>query len=146
MPFRRLVWLMSVTTFALAACATSHVMIGPARPPITPDQVTIYFHPPQIKYEEIALIETSSKNGFGFTAQGKTDLVIRRLKEEAAKLGANGVLLEGIGDEPGGSVSTGFGQASVAGGQAYGSGIGVSGNVMHKAGSGVAIYVEPAAK
>jgi hypothetical protein len=130
---------------ALAACATSHVMIGQARPPISPDLVTIYFHPPQAKYDEIALIDTSSKNGFSVTAQGKTDLVIKRLKEEAAKLGANGVLLQGIENQSGGSVSSGFSQASVSGNHAYGTGIGISGNVMHKAGSGIAIYVEPPA-
>jgi hypothetical protein len=134
-----------VSGIAISACATSHVMMGQARPPISPDLVTVYFHPPQTKYDEIALIDTSSKGGFGFTAQGKTDVVIRRLKEEAAKLGANGVLLQGIGSESGGSVSSGFGQASVSGNHAYGTGIGISGNVVHKAGSGIAIYVEPTA-
>jgi hypothetical protein len=129
--------------FAVAGCATSHVMMGQPRPPISPDLVTVYFHPPQTKYDEIAMIDTSSKGGFGFTAQGKTDVVIRRLKEEAAKLGANGILLQGIGNESGGSVSSGFGQASVSGNHAYGSGVGFSGNVVHKAGSGIAIYVEP---
>ena len=134
-----------VSGIALTACATSHVMMGKARPPISPDLVTVYFHPPQTKYDEIALIDTSSKGGFGFSAQGKTDVVIRRLKEEAAKLGANGVLLQGIGSESGGSISSGFGQASVSGNHAYGTGIGISGNVMNKAGSGIAIYVEPPA-
>ena len=131
-----------VSGIAIAGCATSHVMMGQARPPISPDLVNVYFHPPQTKYDEIALIDTSSKGGFGFTAQGKTDVVIRRLKEEAAKLGANGILLQGIGDQAGGSVSSSFGQASVSGNQAYGSGIGVSGNVTHKAGTGIAIYVQ----
>jgi hypothetical protein len=134
-----------VAALALAACATSHVMMGQARPPISPDQVVVYFHPPQTKYEEIAMIDTSSKGGFGFTAQGKTDVVINRLKEEAAKLGANGVLLQGVGSESGGSVSTGFGQASASGNHAYGTGIGFSGNMTQKAGSGIAIYVEPSA-
>lgn len=128
---------------ALSGCATSHVMMGQARPPISPDQVVVYFHPPQTKYDEIAMIDTSSKGGFGFTAQGKTDVVMRRMKEEAAKLGANGVLVQGIGSEPGGSVSTGFGQGSAYGNHAYGTGIGFSGNVVQKAGSGIAIYVEP---
>ncbi len=127
----------------LTACASSHVMIGPARPPISPDLVTIYFHPPQMKYDEIALIDTSSKSSLSITAQGKTDVVIRRLKEEAAKLGANGVLSQGVGDQSGGSVTTGFGQASASGNHAYGTGIGISSNVMYKAGSGIAIYVEP---
>jgi hypothetical protein len=126
----------------LGGCASSHVMMGQARPPISPDQVKIYFHPPE-KYDEIAMLDTSSKGAFAVTAQGKTDVVITRLKEEAAKLGANGVLIQGVGDQSGGSVSTGFGQATSTGHSAYGSGIGFSGNVMHKAGSGIAIYVPP---
>ena len=130
-------------TLALGACATSHVMMGQARPPISPALVQIYFHPPAAKYEEIAMLDTSSRGGFGFTAQGKTDVVLNRLKEEAAKLGANGVLLQGVGDQPGGSVSTGFGQAGAYGNGGYASGIGLSGNVTHKVGSGIAIYVEP---
>ena len=104
---------------------------------------SFYFHPPATKYEEIAMLDTSSKGGFGFTAQGKTDIVINRLKEEAAKLGANGVLIQGVGDQPGGSVSTGFGQANAYGNHATAGGIGFSGNVTHKVGSGIAIYVEP---
>lgn len=128
---------------ALAACATSHVMIGQARPPISPSLVQVYFHPPAAKYEEIAMLDTSSRGGFGFTAQGKTDVVINRLKEEAAKLGANGVLLQGVGDQPGGSISTGFGQAGAYGNHVTAGGIGLSGNVTQKVGSGIAIYVEP---
>ncbi len=133
--------LLSIGT--LGACATSHVMMGQARPPISPSLVQVYVHPPAAKYEEIAMLDTSSRGGFGFTAQGKTDVVINRLKEEAAKLGANGVLLQGVGDQPGGSISTGFGQASAYGNQATAGGIGFSGNVMQKVGSGIAIYVQP---
>jgi hypothetical protein len=133
--------LLSIGT--LGACATSHVMMGQARPPISPSLVQIYFHPPAAKYEEIATLDTSSRGGFGFTAQGKTDIVINRLKEEAAKLGANGVLLQGVGDQSGGSISTGFGQASAYGNHATAGGIGFSGNVVQKVGSGIAIYVEP---
>jgi hypothetical protein len=132
-----------LTALAVAACVSSHIMIGQARPPISPDDVKIYFHPPETKYEEIALIDTSSKGGFGMTAQGKTDVVIKRLKKEAAELGANGVLLAGVGDQSGGSVSSGFGQATVSGNHAYGSGVGISTNINHKQGNGVAIYVPP---
>jgi hypothetical protein len=124
-------------------CATSHVMMGQARPPISPTEVQVYFHPPAGKYDEIAMLDTSSRGGFGFTAQGKTDIVLKRLKEEAAKLGANGVLVQGIGEQSGGSVSTGFGGASASGSHVSGGGIGFSGNVTQKVGSGIAIYVEP---
>ena len=133
----------AISITALYACATSHVMMGQARPPIAPALVQLYFHPPATKYEEIAMLDTSSRGGFGFTAQGKTDVVINRLKEEAAKLGANGLLLQGVGDQSEGSVSTGVGQASAYGNHATASGIGFSGNIMQKTGSGIAIYVEP---
>jgi len=109
----------------LAACASSHVMIGKARPPISPEQVQIYTRPPTVPYEEIARLETSSQGSFSFTAQGKTDAVIKRLKVEAAKLGANGVLLEGIGDQASGSVGTGGGSTSYSGGSSVGGGVGI---------------------
>src|SRR5882672_4924127 len=95
----------------LAGCATSHVMVGNARPAISPSQVKIYLHPPE-KYEEIAILDTSSQGSFSFTQQGKMDVVVERLKAEAAKLGANGILLESTGDRYGGSVSTGAGTAA----------------------------------
>ena len=40
-----------------------------------------------------------------------------------------------------GSVSTAYAQAGASGNTAYGSGLGVSGNIMIKKGSGIAIYV-----
>jgi len=129
-----------LTVMTITGCVSSHVMIGQARPPLSPDQVKIYWHPPE-HYDEIALLDTSSRASMSITAQGKTDVVIARLKEEAAKLGANGVLLQGVGDQSAGSVSTGFGQATASGNTAYGSGVGISGNIRIKAGSGVAIFV-----
>ena len=123
------------------ACTTSHVMIGKARPPISPEQVVIYTRPPEMPYEEIARIETSSQGSFSFTAQGKTDAVIRRLKEEAAKLGANGVLLEGIGDQASGSIGTGGGSTSYSSHSSVGGGVGIGVGLSRKAGGGLAIYV-----
>ncbi len=126
----------------LAGCATSHVMIGKARPPISADSVRVYTQPPAGRYETIARIETSSQGSFSFTAQGKTDAVINRLKVEAAKLGANGVLLEGMGDQPSGSVGTGGGTTSYSGGSSFGGGIGINLGMTRKIGGGLAIYVE----
>jgi len=125
----------------LAACASSHVMIGKARPPISPEQVQIYTRPPTVPYEEIARLETSSQGSFSFTAQGKTDAVIKRLKVEAAKLGANGVLLEGIGDQASGSLGTGGGSTSYSRGSSVGGGVGIGVGLTKKVGGGVAIYV-----
>jgi hypothetical protein len=127
----------------LTACASSHVMIGKARPPISPEGVQVYTRPPKVKYEEIATLDTSSRGSLSFTAQRKTDQVIRRLKEEAANLGANGVVLLGIGDQVSGSIGTGIGQDSYSGNSAVGGGIGISAGLHQKVGSGLAIYVEP---
>jgi hypothetical protein len=123
---------------ALSGCATSYVMVGQARPPISPDQVQIYLHPPANKYSEIALLDTSSRGSFAITAQGKTNVVMDRLKVEAAKLGANGILLEGVGDQAAGSVGTGY--ATASGHSAFG--FGSSATVFHQKGDGLAIYVE----
>lgn len=125
----------------LSACASSHVMIGKARPPITPDSVQIYMQPPAGKYEQIAILNTSSAGSFSFTAQSKTDSVIKRLKEQAARLGANGVILQGMGDVAGGSVGVGGGQDSYSRSSTVGVGLGGSFQMSHKAGSGLAIYV-----
>jgi hypothetical protein len=134
----------AILTFAtIAGCVTSHVMVGQARAPISPDQVQIYLHPPANKYVEIALLDTSSKGAFAFSAQGKTDAVMERLKGEAAKLGANGILLQGVGDQAGGSIGTGFGSATATGHSAFGYGFGSSATLVHKKGDGIAIYVEP---
>ena len=127
----------AVAVLVLTACATSHVMLGKARPPISPDQVQIYDGPPPGPYQEIARLDTSSQGSFSFTAQAKTDAVIKRLKTEAAKLGANGVLLEGIGDQTSGSIGT----AAGGGGYSGGGGIGINAGLSRKIGGGLAIYV-----
>ncbi len=129
---------------SLAGCVTSHVIVGKLRPPISPDQVQLYLHPPAAKYEEIALLESSSKHSFSFTAQGKSDALIQRLKRDAAKLGANGILLQGVGDKATGSVGTGIGGATGAGNSVVGIGFSSSGTVFVKSGTGIAIYVPPA--
>ena len=131
-----------LVALALTACATSHVMIGQARPPISPDDVQVYTRPPTVPYEEIAKLQTSSSGSFSFTAQGKTDAVIKRLKTEAAKLGANGVLLEGMSDRASGSIGTGGGTESYSRGSSVGGGVGINLGMSQKVGGGVAIYVE----
>ena len=131
-----------LVALALTACATSHVMIGQARPPISPEEVQIYTRPPDAPFEEIARLQTSSGGSFSFTAQGKTDAVIKRLKTEAAKLGANGVLLEGMTDRASGSIGTGGGTESYSGRSSVGGGVGINLGMSQKVGGGVAIYVE----
>jgi len=93
------------------------------------------------RYEEIAILESSSRDSWTFTAQGKADKVIERMKDEAAKLGANGILLQGVGDQQVGTVGGAYGSSTASGNSAYGYGVGSSAAVFQKAGSGMAIYV-----
>lgn len=85
-------------TLVLAACAGVQVVpLGPAQAPVVPERVRVYPGPPK-RYQQIARIETRSAIGFG--TQGQTDAVIARLRREAARLGADGVILLGVGTAP----------------------------------------------
>lgn len=79
----------------ISGCASSHVLVGTARNPISPEQVKVYLELPA-KYETIAMLEASDLGANGFSAQSRTNKIMKRLKAEAAGLGANGVLLSGI--------------------------------------------------
>jgi hypothetical protein len=125
---------------ALSACAgTSKVMLGQARPPVDPAQVRIYTTPPPGSIE-IAQLESSSAVGFG--TQGQTDAAVARLKREAAALGANGVILMGVGSS-GSPVGMSVGAGSYGRHSAGGVGIGIP--TTQKKAAGVAIYVPPGA-
>ena len=115
-------------------------MIGKARAPIPAAQVTVYMEPPP-KYEQIALIDASSEGSLQFGDQAKLDAALARLKAEAAKLGANGVLFQGSGDKPGAVIGTGGSNVSFGSNSAVGIDIGLSNQLMHKVVHGTAIYV-----
>ena len=124
----------------LTGCVTSHVLVGTPRKPISPNQVKIYIHPPT-EFDEIATLDSSSRVSFTITAQGKTDKALARLKDEAAKLGANGILLQAIEDQAAGSTRTSFGSASASGHSALGFSVGTFSAAYVKSASGMAIYV-----
>ena len=126
----------------LAACSSSHVLTGTPRPPIDPAQVRIYYGPPPGGFQEIAQLDVSS-GAFTYGAQNKSEAVLRNLRREAARLGANGVLLRGTEQGPtntGVSVGGGVGRG---GGRSFsGVGVGVNISPTQKYASGVAIWVE----
>ena len=81
-----------LAVFTLAACATgSSIVVGDVREPLTPDQVQLYLQAPT-NYEVIGIVDASSDAGW--TEQGAVDYAVEELKKQAARLGANGVLLE----------------------------------------------------
>jgi hypothetical protein len=127
----------------LAACATDSVVVtGTARAPISPADVKIYSRPPAM-FEEIAILNASKNSAFTTGGQKTVDKVIAGLKEQAAKVGANGVILEGFSDNQTGSVGSGVGSSSVSSNSAVGVGVGGSLGIYKKTGHGVAIFVPP---
>ena len=125
----------------LAGCASSYELIGTARPPISPGQVQLYLEPPKREYQQIAIIKTSSKHSLSFSSQGKAEVVVKRLKAQAAKLGANGVLLKQITDEADETVAAGVGSAYEGPRGTIDVGVGVSALLMKRYGHAIAIYL-----
>ncbi len=132
--------LLLVASVVTGCSSTSQVVVGSPRSPRSPDQVKIYLHAPK-NFEEIALLNTSSKNSWAVTDQGKMDKAVARLKEEAAKLGANGVLLRETGSQEAGSLSTNVVTANGHHSSVTALGTGVAVPVLDKTATGVAIYV-----
>jgi hypothetical protein len=131
--------------FLLQACASSsHVMVGQPRAPISPDQVRVYLEPPP-HYEQIAALDASSGGFFG-SDQSKMDTAMAKLKAEAAKVGANGVLLQAVENQQSGSIGVGVGGGSVGPNSAVGTSVGGSGGLYSKAAKALAIYVAPEAQ
>ncbi len=128
----------------LGGCASSQVvLVGEARSAIPPDQVQIFLQPPESSYREIANVSASSRGSMTISRAGKIDKVIERLKNRAALLGANGILLHGVENQAAGSIGAGISTETNSPHSPYGLGLGGSAFFSQESGEGVAIYVEP---
>jgi hypothetical protein len=126
----------------LAGCTAAQALVGSPRPEISPGQVRIYLEAPA-RYDKIAILESSSEFSFALTPDGKAEAVIQRMQRAAAKLGANGILLQGIYDEGAASIGGGIGATAYSNHGVADLGIGGFSTGGRKYGSGIAIYVEP---
>jgi len=134
-----------LSAWLLAACASpqSVVVTGKARPPITPDQVAILSLPPP-QFEDVAILHASGKS-VNPGSQAAFDTVVQRLKQQAAQLGANAVILEGFSDRQTATIGTGVGSTSYGSHSAVGVGVGGGFGIYSKTGQGRAIYIPPGA-
>lgn len=120
-------------TIYLGGCATGSALVtGVKRESINPDLVKVYHFPPA-NYELVGIVKSSSEMGFG--EQHNLDLALEEIKEQAAKVGANGVILQGIEE-----VVIGGGGTFIPNG--YGGGFFVSSHSTKQAVSGTAIYIK----
>ena len=127
----RKIWLhvmVFVLPCILLGCASgSAIVTGNVRLATDPASVKLYLKEPQKKYEVIGLVHASSDAGW--TEQESQDYAIAELKRQAAKLGANGILLTATG----GKTYTVFGTTG---------GVLRSAPVTEKTIKGTAIFVE----
>ncbi len=130
---------------ALPGCAgSSSRLIAPTRPAISPAEVRIYQIAPR-RYQEIATLDaTSGARFFRGTPEGEAE-AIQRLKEEAARVGANGVLLTLVGDRSSGTLGVGVGGGGISGGRrsfvAGGGSASGAAPIVRNAAQGIAIHV-----
>ena len=91
--------LSGVTSLLLSACAITNetsVLIGTPRTATSPEQVKLYTSPPK-KYVEIAIISADAAHDF-MSKQSLLDKAVLNARTQAAKVGANGILLDALGD------------------------------------------------
>jgi len=111
----------------LIGCATgSHIITGEARQAIDPSQVKLYLDPPE-EYEKIGIVEASSD--VEISTQAAQDRAIQELKNQAAQIGANGVLLQSTGNH---TDKSGY----------YSEGVYYPINTETKTATGIAIFVK----
>ena len=77
----------------LAGCTFGSASVtGELRTPLDPSQVQIFTHSPPY-YDVIGTVSASTD--LGLTDQSSIDFAVQELKKQAAKLGANGIILAG---------------------------------------------------
>lgn len=132
----RCLWVV-VFSLVLQGCASgSYQLTGEKRPAIKADQVTVFKEKPSFDYEVLGTVQSSSENGF--SADSRKEKAINELKEQAAKIGANGVIITSITQSSFRGTGVGLGLSVGSGG--FGTGIGSGFALPEAALTGQAIY------
>jgi len=124
----------------ICGCATRSVIVGRPRPPISPAVVRVYQVPPRHS-ERIAIIDSPAGTSWIFPDRPSMELGISRLREQAAALGANGILLQRVYDVSAGGLAIGGGGFGYGGHGFYGGGGSIGGPLINHRVQAVAIYV-----
>jgi hypothetical protein len=133
-----------VTMFGGLLCGNASAgttIVGEVRPAIDPARVKVYWDAPR-RFDRIAIITKGSGGAWIFSDNSEVDTAIAKIRIEAAKLGANGIILTAIEDRSGGGVSIGVGGFGFPGHHvAVGGGTTLYAPIMHKSVQAEAIYV-----
>jgi hypothetical protein len=128
----------------LAACASStQVLTGTPRAAISSAEVRVFTQPPQ-RFEEIADF-TAIRHSVS-TAGGERAIavMIESMRDQAARLGANGLLLENFSDSDSLELGTGVGSQTYTHNGSISLGVGGSLGLVKKIARARAIFVTPA--
>jgi hypothetical protein len=141
MPVRSIFALSLMST--LTACASSsQVLTGTPRAPTAAADVRVYTQAPQ-RFEEIAVLSASRKS---ISTQGGERAIARMIESmriQAARLGANGLLLEDFSDSTALGVGTGVGSQTYTHNGSINLGVGGSLGIVNKLARARAIVVAP---
>lgn len=142
-----------IATTLLSACATegTSILIGAnnQHPPIDPQKVIILLRPPETRHEIVALVEGVASTDDYLSEKRTQDAAVMAMKKEAAKLGAQAIVLTEKGRTPYAQMTVGnaFGSGTAAtyGQNAFGSSyftsIGTTMGFEKIRVSGTAIYI-----
>lgn len=111
----------------------SHIRTGEIRQPTNEQDVKLYLEEPK-NYKVLGLVNGEGSHAF-VTDQHRMNVAISRMKKEAAKLGANGVLIQDTGKV---SAKHGVYQEMNNG---FGGKVGISSRANDSIAKGIAIYV-----
>ena len=93
-------WRFAILSLALllVGCTDGSALVtGTQRPPIDPSQVKIYRSPPNAEFEHVGIVKAQAEEVI--SQQDAMDRAVQELKKQAAKIGANGVILGGLGEK-----------------------------------------------
>jgi hypothetical protein len=134
---KSLQFILGLLVLVLANCANdgTSLQIGEqVYPPTDPLQVSILIGPPQRKHVVVGLVDSQASTDDYLSKSRAQAAAVRILKEQAAKLGANAIVLTAKGSQPYGQMtlmtsntnamanSYGTAQANIIGNTIYGQG------------------------
>src|SRR5512133_731190 len=140
MKFLRICAATLAAAYLICGCATRSIIVGQLRPPISPEAVRVYRVPPR-HFERIAIIDSPAGTSWIFPDRPSMELGISRLREQAAALGANGILLERVYDVSAGGLAIGGGGVGHSGDSVCGGGGTGGGPLINHRVQATAIYV-----
>ena len=107
---KRTLALLAFAFFTLSGCVTvSHSVLVEGLPPVSPQDVTIYFAGEEVpEHTRVAIL--AARGDDMFTTEGG---MLNELREQAGELGANAIVLDEVAEPSGGAkiagALTGFG-------------------------------------